>query len=112
MKNESGIHPKGYAVLVRLDPVETKIGFLEKTEQQIAEAFFSQTKATVVEIGPLAWADEVVEGQIVPRCAVGDKVIIKRYAGETIEGNDKDEKGKPIQYRLLGDKDIFAIRSE
>ena len=112
MKNESGIHPKGYAVLVKLDPVKPISQFIAMSPQAETEAYFSQTKATVVEIGPLAWADEIVEGQIVPRCAVGDKVIIKRYAGETIEGNDKDENGKPIQYRLLGDKDIFAIRSE
>jgi co-chaperonin GroES (HSP10) len=110
--NNSGINPVGYSVLVRLDPVDTKIGFLEKTETQIAEAYFSQTKATVIEIGPLAWIDEVVDEKVVPRCKVGDKVLIKRYAGETVDGQDKDEKGKPVQYRLLGDKDIFAVRSE
>ncbi len=110
--NQSGIHPKGYAVLVKLDPVDDKFGFLVKSDAQVAEAQFSQTKATVIEVGPLAWSDEVVEGQVVPRCKVGDKVLIKRYAGEMVEGNDKDEKGKPVQYRLLGDKDIFATRSE
>lgn len=110
--NQSGIHPKGYSVLVKLDPIKPISSILAMTEQQEAEAYFSQTKATVIEIGPLAWIDEVVDGQVVTRCKVGDKVLIKRYAGETVDGQDKDEKGKPVQYRLLGDKDIFAIRSE
>jgi co-chaperonin GroES (HSP10) len=110
--NNSGIHPKGYAVLVKLDPVAPISQFIAMSPQAESEAYFSQTKATVIEIGPLAWVDEVVEGQIVPRAQVGDKVIIKRYAGETLDGNDKDENGKPVQYRLLGDKDIFATRSE
>jgi co-chaperonin GroES (HSP10) len=100
MVNKSGYHPIGYAVLVKLDYVETTSGMLALSEQTIATNIANQQKATLIEVGQMAWSDESSA-----RCSVGDRVFIKRYAGDTIE---VVEDGVKRHYRILMDKDLYA----
>jgi len=97
--NSSGITPKGYTLLIELDPVNDKEGFLAKTEQKIEAERLSQTNATVIAIGPQAWKEESE-----PRCQVGDKIIFRLYAGEMKTGND----GK--KYRIIDDQSVYATK--
>ena len=57
-----------------------------------------ETRATVIEAGPLAWEEERV-----PRAAPGDKVLISKFAGVIVSGT-KDG----VKYRLVNDRDIYC----
>lgn len=99
--NKSGIKAVGWTVLVEPAEVEKKSesGIIlhaptEEDRIQLAQCF-----GQVVDIGPIAWADEGV-----PRCKIGDKIIFRRYAGEQFDGDDG------VKYRLMNDKDIMAIK--
>ncbi len=96
--NKSGIKPLGRAVLVK--PYEP-----EKVESVIALPDFVQERGSVVEqraivvdIGIHAWHDEPG-----PRAAIGDKVLVSKFAGHMVKGTADGE-----QYRLINDRDIFA----
>jgi len=104
MKNESGITPLAFCVLVELDQVETTTGILALPEATITANIAKQQKGTVVAIGDEAWIDESKA-----RAKVGDRVYIKRFVGEDIEVT-KD--GLKTHYRLLMDKEIMAILSK
>jgi co-chaperonin GroES (HSP10) len=57
-----------------------------------------EARATVIEVGPLAWSEEAVA-----RAEEGDKVLITKFAGVTAVGV-KDG----VTYRLINDRDIFC----
>lgn len=99
--NKSGIKAVGWTVLVK--PAETvkksEAGIILGTLTELEREQLAQIYGEVVDIGPGAWCDESE-----PRCAIGDKVIFRRYAGEQFDGNDS------IKYRLMNDKDILAIK--
>lgn len=109
MSNQSGIIPMGFKVLVKIKELEekTKGGIIIPTDTREKEEAASQI-ATIVDYGRAAFtigvADLPNEWDIKPE--VGNKVVLNRYAGITIEGNDKKE------YRLVNDKEILAILSE
>jgi len=104
--NDSGIRPKGFSVLVKLDAVEEQQGILALPPDIVLARQYAQTKCTMIEAGPLAWVDEIVDGVVMSRCMPGDKVLIKKFAGEQIDV------GGGILYRLVNDKDIFATRDK
>lgn len=104
MKNESGIIPLAYCVLVELDQVETTMRGLALPEETITANIAKQQKGTVVAIGEEAWIDESK-----PRANVGDRVYIKRFVGDDIEVEKDDVK---THYRLLMDKEVMAILSK
>lgn len=56
----------------------------------------AEQKAIIVAIGSEAWKDESV-----PRAAVGDSVMISKYAGSLVKGMDGKE------YRAVNANDIF-----
>lgn len=105
VKNESGLRPLGRAVLVK--PYDLEV----KTESRIVipdtakdRARMVEQRAIVVEVGPMAWDDEVNgEGFKVPRAKPGDKVFITQFAGMLVKGV-KDGK----DYRLVNDRDIYC----
>lgn len=55
-------------------------------------------RAVVVAIGPSAWHDELE-----PRAAVGDKVLVTKFAGFMAKGPRDGQ-----MYRLVNDRDIFC----
>ncbi len=101
MENKSGIHPKGFTVLIAPEAVEetSKGGIVLQTITQQDREQMAQVYGKVIEIGPIAWNDEPYH-----RAKVGEKVIFRRYSGEQFEGSDG------VKYRIINDKDIFATK--
>lgn len=101
-----GIEPVEYRVLVKPEPVKEKTDtgiYLPddvKERQQMAAI-----RATVVKLGGKACHDEVGDElrpwPLVPQ--VGDRVLMKKYAGEIAKGADG------VEYRLIQDKEILGV---
>lgn len=98
MTNESGLKPLGRAVLVRPDVVEEKTagGILLPTQSR-EKGQLAEQRATVVEVGQYAWADEPT-----PRAAPGDRILFAKWAGYQATGP-----GDGQLYRVVNDSDIF-----
>lgn len=89
----------GWTLLVRLDTIATQSpGGIAFGEQKITLDTLGQTRATVLDIAEDAWSDEKR-----PRCAVGDHILFRQYAGEML-----DVEG-PEKYRIINDKDVYAL---
>lgn len=101
--NTSGVSPLGRAVLVKYyEPERAQSAIFIPESVRKGEVLVEQ-RAVVVEVGPLAWADETP-----PRAAVGDRVLIAKFAGYALKGPADGE-----MYRIINDQDIFAkITSE
>lgn len=98
MKNESGLSPRGRAVLVKHYQPEQKgsvIVLPDSVKQSQAQV---EQRAIVVAVGPAAWPDEP------PRAEVGEKVLISKFAGYIAKGPADGE-----LYALVNDRDIFAV---
>ena len=97
MKNTSGLHPKGRAVLV--EPVETELKsssiIIPETARE--RSMMVEVNALVIEIGPEAWKEEKD-----PRAYIGEKVLVSKWCGHITTGKD----GK--LYRLVNAEDIFC----
>lgn len=100
LENKSGITPVGVSVLVLPEQVEekTESGIITVTEKEKDRHELGQTDALVIAIGEAAYFDEKV-----PRCKVGDRVIMAKYSGMIRKGNDD------LTYRLIRDSDVLAI---
>lgn len=100
--NTSGLRPAGRAVLViahepELDRARKQSNLI--IPQTVSEkTTVLENRARVVAIGPTAWDDEKQ-----PRAAVGDLVLITKFAGFVTLGAD----GR--LYRLINDRDIFCV---
>lgn len=96
--NTSGLEPQGVAVLVKPYEPEFKATSIIIPDTVGDRSKMIENRAIVIEIGSEAWANEKK-----PRAAVGDKVIVTRYAGVMTVG--------PLDnqiYRLINDRDIFC----
>lgn len=98
MKNETGLHPLGVAVLIEPYEPEVKSSILELPPTVKDRMAMVEARAIVIEIGPEAWHDEKA-----PRAKVGDKVLVTKYAGYAAQ-SPKDGK----LYRLVNDRDVFC----
>lgn len=100
MINTSGITPVGVSILVFPDQVEevTESGIVVGTSQQVEREQLAQTDGVVVAISEYAFHDEPK-----PRCKVGDRVIMAKYAGMVRKGIDEQT------YRLIKDNDVVAV---
>lgn len=97
MQNTSGIHPVEYMVLVLPDPVEERTkGGLIRPETTKEKEEFASVRGVLVEASKLAFSE-------LPRIQEGSRVLFKRYAGTTVEGDD----GK--KYMVMKDKDIVGV---
>lgn len=100
IKNESGLHPLGQAVL--LVPYESDLyrkgSLIEIPDSYKGRLRSIENRAIVLEIGPEAWY-----GEEHPRASVGDKVMISKYAGTLAQG-PKDG----LEYRMVNAGDIFC----
>lgn len=98
MHKESGLEPKGHAVLVEsYDPEEgTRSIIIPEAAKQGMKSL--ETRAVVVAFGELAWSEEPS-----PRAAIGDKVFLANFSGVLITG---PKNGKV--YRMVNDRDIYC----
>lgn len=104
----------GWTLLVRLDPIEKKQGLIELPGDTVMRRELAQTRATVLDIADAAWSDEgrlaktrwywpFKQYERAPRCAVGDRILFRQYAGEML-----DVEG-PEKYRIINDKDVYGL---
>lgn len=96
--NTSGLEPAGVAVLIEAYEPERKGAQIVLPEAVQSRVAMVDTRATVVAVGPAAWAEEAA-----PRARVGDRVMVTKFAGMMVVG-PRDGK----QYRLVNDRDIFC----
>ena len=98
MKNSSGLAPRGVAVLIKTYEPERKGATIVIPDAVQGRMSMVDNRAIVVAIGPSAWHDEPT-----PRAAVGDKVLVTKFAGFMAKGPADGE-----MYRLVNDRDIFC----
>jgi len=97
-ENTSGLEPRGVAVLIQSYEPERKGALIELPDSVKGRMDMVDVRATVIAIGPHAWFDE---GS--PRAAVGEHVMVTKFAGTLVKGTAD---GK--MYRLVNDRDIFC----
>lgn len=107
IENTSGIKPSGIAVLLRayepeMDKAKSLIHIPENVEDKTRMV---ETRAVVVAIGPSAWYDEPNR-----RAEVGDIVLISKFSGIMV--HTSCTKDKRTDYRMVNDKDIYAVIEE
>ena len=96
--NQSGLSPRGHAVLIRTETAEPKKDSVIQLPESVQTRMgMVDNRAVVVAIGPAAWSDEPE-----PRASVGDTVLVTKFAGFMATGADGQ------QYRLINDRDIFC----
>lgn len=101
MINTSGIAPMDLRVLVLPDVIEEKVGSILLPESVKERDKYAQIRATIVAVGENAWEEASTANGFVPP-KPGDRVIIQKYGGIDLEGDDKK------MYRLLNDADILG----
>ena len=104
-----GIEPVEYKVVIR--PVEVKKeiplgknGFkLALPDQVVEQDQHAAIEGEIIAISPFAFSyEEWPKGAAKPK--VGDTAIFARYSGNTLKGNDG------VDYRIMNDKDVIAVR--
>lgn len=99
--NDSGLVPVDYQCVVRLDPVEEKQGMILKPDDTIEREQMAATRGRLLATGGNAFSDW--EGRVP---AIGDRVLIRKYAGIVREADMRDP------YRIVQDKEILAVVTE
>lgn len=94
-----GLRPVEFKVVVKQHEVEAKSsgGIVIPDELRKREQV-AETRATLIAIGGNAFSDWLGE---IPK--VSDTVIVRKYAGYVVKGNDG------IEYQVCNDKDISLI---
>src|SRR5262249_48641467 len=99
-----GLTMYGFNVLIKPKPVENKIGSILIPDEHKEKLEYSVTEGELVALSPVAFSYETwPEGTILPK--IGDKVTYAKFVGAKIEGNDG------IEYRVMEDKEILAVRA-
>ena len=111
--------PAGHRILIKVDRLDT--GFKTNDEKIVTKSGFefykpekkieldrelqmdqsTENKGTIISIGARAWYG-CHDGM--PWAKEGDRILFKRYAGDSITTEDKEE-----GLRLIEDVDILAI---
>jgi hypothetical protein len=106
ISNESGLEPTGQAILcVPYLPELTK-SVLHTPDQVMALELMREMRATVIELGEMAFKFIAPDGTIVQlprRCEPGDNVLISKFAGVIVKG--------PLDgkiYRLCNHDDVIC----
>lgn len=104
MKNESGVLPTEYKVLISVDALDSKTkGGIIIPEVTQERQQFAQMQGTLVAVSPWAFSYENWTGHEDAKPKPGDRVMFAKYSGADIDGKD----GK--KYRLINDKDVTAV---
>ena len=98
MENNSGLEPRGVAVLVCPLDTQPKGGLIQLPPDVAARQSMLENQVRVIAIGPNAWHDEPT-----PRAEVGETVLVTKFAGFMAKGPKDGE-----TYRLVNDRDIFC----
>lgn len=103
MKNESGILPTEFKVLVRAKAVDEKTaGGIIIPDQTKERDQHAQVEGVLVAVSPLAFTyADWPEGADRPK--PGDRVLFAKYAGTNVRGKDG------VDYRIVNDKDLSAL---
>lgn len=102
MKNESGIHPSEYKVLIRPKAIEDKSkGGIILPDVSKEREQYAMMEGELIEASPLAFTYDDWKGAQPPKA--GDRVIFAKYAGAIVKGRDS------VEYRIANDKDIVAV---
>lgn len=102
----------GHRVLVKEDPVETKIGSIYIVQDEKLERATAQ-HGVIVDLGPDCWKAyrkidrEGMERNGEPWAKVGDYVIFARHAGRFIADPVTED-----EFLIMNDEDILAIITE
>ena len=98
MNNASGIHPRGWRVLLKPLEVEEKTasGIIISTKENSDREQMANTTGEVIEVG------EGCNGW----CKAGDRIVHAKYAGLIYLGKDG------VTYRIVNDEDIVAVLDE
>ena len=104
MKNESGIVPVEFKVLIKPDTVEQKTahGIIIPDETHDREGW-SQVKGTLIATGGSAFTNPDWHPAETKALQAGTRVYFAKYQGILMTGADGNE------YRLCNDKDIGAV---
>lgn len=104
MKNQSGIYPVEYKVLIAPVEVDEKTkGGIIIPDQTKERDQFAQMKGTLVACSPHAFTYENWKDSANAKPKPGDEVLFAKYAGAVVDGKD----GK--KYRICSDKDVTAV---
>ncbi len=111
MTNDSGIAPLDKRILILADPIKDKTeGGVWLPDQERDKQKFAQTKATVIQIGDMAWAEAKFDAKQFSIAArfpeAGSRVLVGRYTGDVHKGLD----GK--DYTIINDTDIIGLLTE
>jgi chaperonin GroES len=98
MNNDSGIHPQGDRVLIRVEEIEeTTPGGILVPQTELAKHEMAQIAGILVAHGMDAWNDYME-----PFAEIGDRVLYQRHSGIQLTGKDG------CLYRMVNDTDIIA----
>jgi len=100
VENKSGWTAVGRAVLVKPFEMERLSEIIEIPESLRTRTSMLEQRVRIVDIGPSCWHAEPR-----PRASVGDVVIVTKFAGYQLVGDDNE------LYRMINDNDIFARRA-
>ncbi len=103
VKNTSGMHPLGRAVLVKPYEPERKESLIALPKSVHERQMMIDQRVVVVECGPACWPDEP------PRAKVGDLVLIAKMSGYFVS-NELAEDAQ--NYLIINDRDIFCGLTE
>lgn len=104
--NSSGIEPLDVRVLVHPDPVEQKTkGGIILPDQAVDQEKYATVKATLVAVGVNAFA-EASANPMFTAPQPGDRVMIAKYGGVNIKGDDGAD------YRIMNDEDVIGLLKE
>lgn len=104
MKNESGILPTEYKVLISVQRVEEKSkGGIIIPDQTKDREEFAQMEGVLVAVSPLAFTYDDWKGAESLKPKPGNRVMFAKFAGADVQGKD----GK--KYRICNDKDVTAV---
>lgn len=106
VKNESGMVPTEFKVVILPTEVADKIGSVHIPQEYQAREQFAAQDGTIVAVSPLAFSYASKEewervGAEPPKA--GDSVVFAKFAGLTRKGAD----GKT--YRIVNDKDVVVV---
>ena len=102
IKNNSGYRPVGHAVLLRAFELYEKQSKIAVPDSVAMSSATADTSGIVVAIGADCWTGE----NETPRAKIGDKVMITKFSGGMIMGNDG------YVYRMVPDHSIYAVKEE
>lgn len=106
-RNESGVRPLRYGLVVKPKRVEKKVGSIHLPDEQVDKDKWRQSRGEVIAIGDLAFtmgtpgqADHFIDRDP-PK--VGDVVIYREYNGQKVAEVGED------RYLILQDSEIIGV---